>query len=412
MAVNKTINKRTNTHGAMRNCIEYVLRQDKTGELLTYVTGPYCHDEINYDLVYRTFLEEKKMWNKDSGRMYAHNIISWHKDEQITLEQAASLELVAKERDELQMRNQKMNEFILEFQERTHKVKMEKQKLFFENHEMQDEIRKLNDEIHRLTTELSETQKLNQSLQKNNDDLRNRNGLKSRSEQEQLEEEIKDVRDQNSKLQIQVNKSSVEAVDEAQKKQKEAEKKMEQAESKARNEKKRAELEIRKAKKEVKDRTENMKAMEYFWGMGYITVVLFAILQNGAFQHDFIDFFMTPFMWYVRFCKWLVYPTYDNGFNQKIAYAGGEVWVIRILAIVAVLFIVGILMVIIMETIKQYKKMWNEISQMFLIGSLSGIAVLGDVIRGYLPVNLILLFVFVNMGIVLLRVCRASLTCN
>ena len=40
MAVNKTINKRTNTHGAMRNCIEYVLRPDKTSELLTYVTGP------------------------------------------------------------------------------------------------------------------------------------------------------------------------------------------------------------------------------------------------------------------------------------------------------------------------------------------------------------------------------------
>ena len=38
MAVNKTINKRTNTHGAMRNCIEYVLRQDKTSELLTYIT--------------------------------------------------------------------------------------------------------------------------------------------------------------------------------------------------------------------------------------------------------------------------------------------------------------------------------------------------------------------------------------
>ena len=88
MAINKTINKRTNTHGAMRNCIEYVLRQDKTSELLTYVTGPYCHDEINYDLVYRTFLEEKKMWDKDSGRMYAHNIISWHKDEQITPDQA------------------------------------------------------------------------------------------------------------------------------------------------------------------------------------------------------------------------------------------------------------------------------------------------------------------------------------
>ena len=47
-------------------------------------------------------------------------------------------------------------------------------------------------------------------------------------------------------------------------------------------------------------------------------------------------------MWYVRFCEWLAHPTYDNGFNQKIAYKGGEAWVIRILAIVAVLFILGI----------------------------------------------------------------------
>ena len=127
-----------------------------------------------------------------------------------------------------------------------------------------------------------------------------------------------------------------------------------------------------------------MKSIEYFWGMGYISVILFAIIQNGAFQNDFIDFFSIPFMWYVRFCEWLIYPTYDNGFNQKIAYTGGEAWVIRFLAIVAVLFILVIVMVIIMETIKQYKKMWDEISQMFLIGSLSGIAVLGDVIRGYL----------------------------
>ena len=100
---------------------------------------------------------------------------------------------------------------------------------------------------------------------------------------------------------------------------------------------------------------ENGLCMEYFWGMGYITAVLFAILQNGAFQHDFIDFFMTPFMWYVRFCKWLVYPTYGNGFNQKIAYTGGEVWVIRILAIIAVLFI----MVIIMETKKVERNFTN-----------------------------------------------------
>ena len=99
-----------------------------------------------------------------------------------------------------------------------------------------------------------------------------------------------------------------------------------------------------------------MKSIEYFWGMGYITVVLFAILQNGAFQHDFIDFFMAPFIVDMfEFCKWLVYPTYGNGFNQKIAYTGGEVWVIRILAIIAVLFI----MVIIMETKKVERNFTN-----------------------------------------------------
>ena len=95
---------------------------------------------------------------------------------------------------------------------------------------------------------------------------------------------------------------------------------------------------------------------------------------------------------------------YDNGFNQKIAYTCGEAWVIRILAIVAVLLIVVIIMAIIMEIIKKYKKMWDKISQMFLIGSLSGIAVLGDVIREYLPVNLILTFGFINVGIMLLKI--------
>ena len=53
---------------------------------------------------------------------------------------------------------------------------------------------------------------------------------------------------------------------------------------------------------------------------------------------------------------------------------------------------------------KTIQKMWNEISQMFLIGSLSGIAVLGNTIREHLSVNLILLFMFINMGVILLRV--------
>ena len=49
MAINKTVNKSTKTHGAMRNCLEYVLRTDKTNEQLVYVTGPYDKEGIDYE---------------------------------------------------------------------------------------------------------------------------------------------------------------------------------------------------------------------------------------------------------------------------------------------------------------------------------------------------------------------------
>ncbi len=88
MAINKTINKSTKTHGAMRNCMEYILKESKTDSSLVYVGGPFEAEKITYDTVYRSFLEEKKLWNKDSGRMYAHNVISWHQDEALTPEEA------------------------------------------------------------------------------------------------------------------------------------------------------------------------------------------------------------------------------------------------------------------------------------------------------------------------------------
>lgn len=87
MAINKAVNSTTKSHGAMRNCIEYVLKEQKTIDKLVDMTGP-APDEITWDSVYRAFIDEKKLWDKDSGRMYAHNIISFHKDEKITPFQA------------------------------------------------------------------------------------------------------------------------------------------------------------------------------------------------------------------------------------------------------------------------------------------------------------------------------------
>lgn len=91
MAINKVVNKAAKSHGAMRNIIEYVLKEEKNKDGYIEITGPYEAPTINYDDVYKTWLNEKILWDKDSGRMCAHNIISFHKDEQTTPEEVLDI---------------------------------------------------------------------------------------------------------------------------------------------------------------------------------------------------------------------------------------------------------------------------------------------------------------------------------
>ena len=312
-------------------------------------------------------------------------------------EQATSLELVTKERDELQVRNQKMNEFILEFQKRTHSLKMEKQQLFFENHEMQEEMQKSNAEIQQMTEELSEMRKLNQSLQQSNDDLRNRNGLMTRSEQEQLEEEIKDVRNQNSKLKILVNQSSVEAVEQAQQKQEEAEKQARQAENQAERERKQADVEIQRARRKAKSEVEDMRERQFFWDWGYLCVIFFSFIQNGAFQRDLLQLITVPINWCREYVAWFEQLDY-------LGYSAGEVIFERIFSSAVIMAgIVGCVLLV-WGGIEQYRKIWDDIYKMVLIASISFIVVLGNLIREYLPFNLLFVILVINVGAVLIRI--------
>ncbi len=313
-------------------------------------------------------------------------------------DQAKTLDIVTTEKNELQVKYQKLSEFILEFQERTHNLKIEKQKLFFENHELQEEIRKLNVEIQCQTIELSETQKLNQSLQQSNDDFRNRNGLKSRSEQEQLEEEIKDVRGQNSKLQDKVNKSSVEAVDEAQKKQKEAEKKARTIEyqfNKAQEEvkivKKKTDCEIKKLKNETKEK-------ETFWMIAYMILVLLAVIKNTVFQKDLFACITVPLSFCYRYIEWLIHPSELNILGEREYFSAGWSWFLRIMAILIFLGLGISSEIFVLRKIEQYRKAWDKYSIWILLISVSSIAVIGDVVRKYFPINLILLLGIINIA--------------
>ena len=328
---------------------------------------------------------------------------------QLAKEQAASLDLVTEERDELQVRNQKMNEFIQKFQERTHKLKMEKQKLFFENHEMQDEIRKLNDEIHRLTTELSETQKLNQSLQKNNDDLRNRNGLKSRSEQELLEEEIKDVRDQNSKLQIQVNQSSVEAVEQAQQKQEEAEKKVRTIQCQYNKLQENEETMKEKADQKIKSLKQEMKEKTSFWQMVYIIFLVFEMIKSTVVQNDLFACIKVPIRVWCRYVEWVIRPSELNILGEKEYFSTEWSWCLRVMAIVIVVGIVIAGEMFVLKKIEQYRRVWDKYSIRFIVVSLEMIIISGDALRRFMPINLVVLFGMINIAVMEIRIyCRGA----
>ena len=227
--------------------------------------------------------------------------------------------------------------------------------------------------------------------------LRNRNGLMSRSEQEHLEEEIKDVRDRNSKLQTQVNQSSVKAVEQAQQKQEEAEKQARQAEYQAEREKKRADMEIQKVRRKAKSEMEDMKEIQFFWAWGYLCVIFFSLIQNGAFQRDLMQLIMLPVNWCRKYAIWFEQLDY-------MGYSTGEVVFERIFssAVIMAGIVGGVFLV--WGGIERYRKIWDDIYKMVLIASFSFIAVLGNLIREYLPFNLLFVIFVINVGAVLIRI--------
>ena len=193
-----------------------------------------------------------------------------------------------------------------------------------------------------------------------------------------------------------MNKSSVEAVDEAQRKQKEAEKKVEQAEAKVRNEKKRAGVEIRKARKKAKREIDDMKENMYVWSWGYIMIIVCSLVQNGAFQRDILQLGKKPIEWWLKYAEW-----FEN--LEYLGYSTGEVLFERSFTMILIIFgIMGSVFLVWKATI-QYKKIWDSMYKTVLILSVSFIAVLGNMIREVIPINLLGIVCFINIGTVWIR---------
>lgn len=83
MAILK-ISRVGNSHAAMRNVLQYVLNKEKTDEDLIEVVGDYQGADLSYDQIYQDYKRIKELWDKDSGRMYGHYILSFAPNENIT----------------------------------------------------------------------------------------------------------------------------------------------------------------------------------------------------------------------------------------------------------------------------------------------------------------------------------------
>lgn len=86
MGVVKAVNSPSSSHAALRNTLEYILKDSKTSEDLKLVAGMYFEPTITADAVFRNFTDQRATFGKDNGRMFKHFILSWSKDENITPE--------------------------------------------------------------------------------------------------------------------------------------------------------------------------------------------------------------------------------------------------------------------------------------------------------------------------------------
>ena len=313
------------------------------------------------------------------------------------------------ERDLLMQSFERAKEFMRTQKKQIQMLEEEKQTILSDRQRLREEVRKSTVEIQRLTTELSETQKLNQSLQQSNDDLRNRNGLKSRSEQELLEEEIKDVRDQNSKLQIQVNQSSVEAVEQAQQKQEEAEKKVRTIQCQYNKLQENEETMKEKADQKIKSLKQEMKEKTSFWQMVYIIFLVFEMIKSTVVQNDLFACIKVPIRVWCRYVEWVIRPSELNILGEKEYFSTEWSWCLRVMAIVIVVGIVIAGEMFVLKKIEQYRRVWDKYSIRLIVVSLEMIIISGDALRRFMPINLVVLFGMINIAVMEIRIyCRGA----
>ena len=244
-------------------------------------------------------------------------------------------------------------------------------------------IQKLSSQISKLTSatadlraELSSAQRINRSLTKSNDDLRNNAGLLLRKEQERLAEELTNTRARLSDAEKKVDMSNVKAVLDAQAAKEAAEQKAAKniAEYKRIADKKVSEAVRTKntAIKNADNKAQSAVKNQNIAQGALLVTLLCCLIAHPTFVIDMWDFVYTPAMWI-----WGSMDGFLSAILTLICAAGAGYGVYRIWL--------------------YYRKRWCSLSQRILLASLSTVIIFGEGIHKYIDINLVTLFMIIQM---------------
>lgn len=214
-----------------------------------------------------------------------------------------------------------------------------------------------------------------------------------RKQQDELEAELVTTQNLNAKLNNMVDKSSVEAVDRARAERDQTIRDKDNSIKAAQSQVAQAHQKQKEAENEASNAANTLKRNSFL----YIGLLAFTLLCqciiNPQVVADFINFFKVPvvsaFSCMIEYIEWLI--DLSNKIYLWLA------WVLRILlTLIIIAIIIGIIMIII-HLIDWYKKRWCTLSLKVAVCTISIISVFGVNIRRFLPINLILLFIIVQV---------------
>ena len=196
----------------------------------------------------------------------------------------------------------------------------------------------------------------------------------------------------------------MEAVEQAQKKQEEAEKKVRTIQCQFNKLQENSETLKEKADQKIKSLKQEMKEKTSFWQMLYMIFLVFEMIKSTVIQNDLIACIKVPVRVWCRYVEWLICPSELNIWGEKEYFSTEWSWCLRVMAIIIVVGVVIVGEMFVLKKIEQYRRVWDKYSMRLMVVSLEMIIVSGDVMRRFMPINLVVLFGIINIAVMEIRI--------